>query len=230
MESLDLLANNLANAAAPGFKADREFYSTYLSAEACLSPGGDIGSLMPVVERQWTDFAQGDLTPTGNPLDVAIKGRGFFVALSNDGPLLTRDGALRLSTEGYLETRAGFRLRGNDGKPIQLDPSLDITFAPDGAVLQGGETVAQLDVADVKDLNTLVKHGMNYYDLPAPGTVAATTAELRQSTIESANSQPAESAVRLVSVMRQFEMLQRAVSIGADMNRRLMEQVARVTT
>ena len=78
MESLDMLANNLANASAPGFKVDREHYSTYLSGEAAESPAGDFGSVMPVIERQWTDFSQGTLTTTGNSLDLALSGKGFF--------------------------------------------------------------------------------------------------------------------------------------------------------
>lgn len=229
METLDLLANNLANASAAGFKADREFYNTYVSAEAAAAADGD-GSLMPVVERQWTDFAQGAVVATGNPLDLAIQGRGFFVALSPGGPLLTRDGSFRLSLTGSLETRSGYPLRGQDGKPIELDPSQSIEFTPEGEVKQGGEAVARLDLVDVKDLAALSRHGMNYYDLPASGAVPAGAAQLRQSSIEAANFQPAESAARLVSVMRQFEILQRAVSIGTDMNRRAVEQVARATT
>jgi len=68
MESLDMLANNLANAATAGYKGDREFYGLYTSA-AALSPPGPPGapSALPVIERQWTDFSQGILNPTGNP-------------------------------------------------------------------------------------------------------------------------------------------------------------------
>src|ERR1700719_1069785 len=72
LESLDMLANNIANSSAPGFKADREFYGLYLSAEAADSPIGTSPTTLPVIERQWTDFAQGSLMPTGNPLDLAL--------------------------------------------------------------------------------------------------------------------------------------------------------------
>src|ERR1700739_1081221 len=87
IESLDMLANNIANSSAPGFKADREFYNIYQSAEAAESPEGTTPSVLPVIERQWTDFTQGSLTPTGNPLDVALAGEGFFVASSPSGRL-----------------------------------------------------------------------------------------------------------------------------------------------
>jgi flagellar basal body rod protein FlgG len=66
MESLELLANNLANAATSGYKSDREFYSLY------TSPHSSGEKTQPVIEREWTDFRQGVLAPTGNPLDQAL--------------------------------------------------------------------------------------------------------------------------------------------------------------
>src|ERR1700692_258268 len=102
LESLDMLANNIANSSSPGFKADREFYAVYLSAEAADSPGGTNPTTLPVVERQWTDFSQGSLMPTGNPLDLALNGQGFFVVQSANGPVFTRDGSFRLSQPGEL--------------------------------------------------------------------------------------------------------------------------------
>ena len=76
MESLDLLANNLANAATGGFKSDREFYGLYSSAAA---EAGDSGlATVPAIEKRWTDFSQGTLRKTGNSLDLALSGKGFF--------------------------------------------------------------------------------------------------------------------------------------------------------
>ena len=229
MESLDMLANNLANASAPGFKVDREFYSTYLAADTTEPPGAEAGSTMPVIERQWTDYSQGAITPTGNPLDIALKGKGFLVAISPTGPLLTRDGSFRMSPQGVLETTDGLKVRGQDGKPIQLDPSRQVEITLSGEVRQDGQTISQIDVVDIKDAHSLSKHGMNYYEFPSAGVTPASDSQFEPGSIEAANFQPAESAVRLVSVMRQFEMLQRAVSIGADMSRRVVDEVAKVT-
>src|ERR1700758_5179085 len=89
MESLDLLANNVANASTGGYKADREFYSLYVAPEA---QGSDAASTMPVIERPWTDLSQGLLQPTGNPLDLALSGNGFFTVQGPGGPLYTRNG------------------------------------------------------------------------------------------------------------------------------------------
>jgi flagellar hook-basal body protein len=92
MESLSLLANNLANAGTSGYKSDREFYGLYASSEAGSSADGNL-QVLPVVERQWTDFAQGTIQATGNPLDVALSGRGFLVANAPGGPVYTRNGS-----------------------------------------------------------------------------------------------------------------------------------------
>lgn len=228
MESLDMLANNLANASAPGFKADREFFSTYVASDLADSSGIDMGSMMPVTDRQWTDYSQGAITPTGNPLDIALRGKGFLVAISPGGPLLTRDGSFRLSSQGFLETQDGFKVRGQGGTPIELDPSRSVDITPTGEVRQDEQTVAQLDIVDVKDEMGLSKHGMNYFDFAATAVTPAADAQIQPGSLEAANFQPAESAVRLVAVMRQFEMMQRAVSIGADMNRRAVDEVAKI--
>src|SRR5437867_3338622 len=82
-ESLDLLANNIANTGTAGFKADREFYSLYESQ-------------LPLVEGQWTDYSQGVLTPSGNPLNVGLAGPGFFALNSPAGVVYTRSGVFQI--------------------------------------------------------------------------------------------------------------------------------------
>src|SRR5437868_11843609 len=118
LECLDMLANNIANASAPGFKADREFYGLYLSAEAADSPIGTSPTTLPVIERQWTDFTQGSLTPTGNPLDLALNGQGLFVAQSPNGPAFTRDGSFRLSLKGEIETQDGLKIQRSEERRV----------------------------------------------------------------------------------------------------------------
>ncbi len=232
MESLDMLANNIANASSPGFKSDREFFGLYLSAEANDSPAGTTPAVLPVIERRWTDFAQGSITPTGNPLDLALNGKGFFVANAPSGPLFTRDGSFRISKQGELETLDGYTVQAQNGKPIQLDNSKPVDISPVGMVRQGGQDISQISIVDFEDPAALAKRGNNYFrsDISSVQPAAATKTEIQQGRLEAANSQPAESAVRLVNVMRQFESLQKAMSIGNEMNRQAVQEVAKVTT
>ena len=231
LESLDMLANNIANSSAPGFKADREFYNLYLSPEAADSPAGTTPATLPVIERQWTDFTQGVLTPTNNSLDVALNGQGFFVADSASGHIFTRNGSFHLSPQGQLETSDGHAILDPNGNPIVLDPSLPVSITPQGAISQDGQDVAQIDVVSFKDQSALAKRGSAYFAVDLK-TIAPdpSSADVVQGQLESANSQPAESAVRLVSVLRQFESLQKAMSIGTEMNRQAIDEVAKATS
>jgi flagellar basal-body rod protein FlgF len=226
LEALDLLANNIANASAPGFKADHEFYGQYLSAEAS-SQAGTVTTL-PVVERNWTDFSQGSLVATGNPLDLALSGRGFLTAKSPSGAVFTRAGALHLSPQGELQTQDGYPILDSNGKAIPADASKPVEITPDGTVRQDGQDLARIAVVDFPDLSALNKQGHAYFSSNAQPVPSS--ALIEQGKIESANSQPAESAVRLVGVMRQFDMLQRAMSIGTDMNKRALDEVARIAS
>lgn len=227
MESMELLANNLANASAAGYKMDREFYGLYVAPEA----EGAGASQLPVIERQWTDFSQGTLTPTGNSLDLALSGDGFFAVNSPSGTLYTRYGGFRLSAKGTLETKEGYAVRAVGGGTLTADPARPIEVGADGTVRQQGAELGRIEVVQPSDLSALSKQSGLYFQMdPKSGAgVSAGSAEFRQGTLENSNVGTAESAVRMISVLRQFEMLQRAITLGAEMNRRGVEEVARVS-
>lgn len=231
MESLEMLANNVANSATAGFKADREFYNLYVSQEALAGSAGGLNpdpATLPVIEKHWTDFGQGTLMPTGNPLDVAIAGKGFFVVDTQSGPVYTRNGNFRLSADGRIVTQDGQAVRflKPDGKPATIDPAAPIEVDTKGEVHQNGQVVGGLVMIDAEG-SRLEKMGSAYFKLNDPNPKLATGAEVHQRSLESANVPVGEAAVRLVSVMRQFEMLQKAISIGGEMDR-AGDEVAKV--
>ena len=220
MESLDMLANNLANTGTSGFKADREFYSVYQAA-------------LPMIERHWTDFSQGDLVPTGNPLNLGLSGQGFFALTSPAGVVYSRNGEFRISRANQLETAEGFTLRNtrDQFRPITVNPALAIDIDKDGVVRQGAQEIGQIEIVGIEQASVaLRKQGNSYFALSSAGVTPAPAAgvEIRQSTLEQSNVPVADAAIRLVSVMRQFEMLQRALLLGAEMNRKAIDEVARV--
>jgi flagellar basal-body rod protein FlgF len=231
IESLDMMANNLANASAAGFKSDQESYALYVSVEAADSPEGTNPAILPVVQSRWTDFSQGTLLPTSNSMDLALNGKGFLVASTPSGPLYTRGGSFRFSQTGQLQTEDGYDLQGMDGKPILLDNSKAIEVLPDGTVRQDGQEVARIAVVDFDDPKVLTKRGGNYFRSSAstPPTPAMQT-EIRQGQLEKGNSDSTHAASSIVTIMRQFEALQKAMTIGADMNRRSVEDVAKVSS
>lgn len=233
MEALEMLANNLANAATPGYKLDRESYSLYVAQEAqeaALAGLAPDPVLAPVVQRNWIDFRQGTLVPTGNPTDLGISGPGFFVVKGPAGTLYTRNGAFMVSRDGLLVTREGYPVLGTGGQAIHLAGKGPVVVSPEGEVRQDGVVVGRLEVVDFAQPEGLTKYGHGYFRAasaqvaPAP----ATGYVIEQGKLESSNVSTPESAVRLIGILRQFEMLQRAVSLGAEMNRRAVEELAKV--
>jgi flagellar basal body rod protein FlgG len=220
MDSLDMLANNLANTGTAGFKIDREFYGLFQQA-------------LPMVEKQWTDYSQGVLTPTGKSLDLALSGKGFFALNTPTGVVFTRGGEFEISKANQLQTAEGFTLRNirDQGKPITVNPLVAVDIQKDGVVRQEGQEIAQIELAGIEPANSMLrKLGNSYFALldPAQPVGKGNAAEVHQGTLEQSNVPVGDSAVRLVAIMRQFEMLQHALSLGTEMNKRALDEVARV--
>lgn len=226
MQSLDLLANNLANAETSGFKADREFYSVYASAEARSDVTLPGTSTLPVIEKQWTDMSPGELRVTSNPFDLAISGEGLFAVQTPGGERFTRNGAFRLAADGVLSTSDGHPVQSANGGKITLDPNSPLQVLTDGSLLQNGASAGRLRLIRV-DPASLARDGAGYFSA-APGAAApATNASVTQGAVERSNVATAGSAVQLVSITREFEMLQKAAGIGNDFAKKSISEVAR---
>lgn len=228
MESLDLLANNMANASTSGYKGDGEFYSVYTS-EAADADASESPAALPMVQRQYTDFAQGLIESTNNPLDLALTGKGLFVVKGPSGPLYTRNGNFHLSPDGTVGTVEGYPLLLSDGKELKVDTAHPFEISQDGSVRQEGQVLGQLQLAEFKDTSMLVKQGFNYFRSANGQTPAeAADVQVQQGKVEASNVNAAHGAVRLVGVLRQFEVMQKAVSLSNDMGRKAIEEVAKV--
>jgi flagellar basal body rod protein FlgG len=230
MDSLDLLANNLANSSTSGYKADREFYSTYLAPEVVNGSDPAVGD-SAVVERRWTDFAQGTLLSTGNATDLGLSGSGFFAVNGPKGPLYTRNGGFRISAQGSLVTAEGYTLRLTGGQTLQVQSGAPLQVGTDGQVSQNGNVLGQLELLNFQDPSQLSKIAGSYFQNPDPKKYApapAANLQVAQGKLETSNAAPAEAAARMVTLLRHFEMLQHAVKIAADMNRQAVEEVAKV--
>jgi flagellar basal-body rod protein FlgF len=229
MQELDILANNLANTSSRGYKADREVYSLYTSGDASGAPESG-SATQPWLKSTWVDFAQGTTASTGNPSDVALVGKGFLAVRGSSGTLYTRNGSLKVTSKGDLVAAEDRAVLDANGNPVKLNPSLPYEIDRGGVVTQAGNTVAQLSVVEFSNPAGLVKAGQAYFQASGSGVVAtpAINTEVHQGQLEESNAGPAEGAVRLVDVMRQFEMLQKAITLGAEMDKQAISEVAKV--
>lgn len=232
LEGLDLVANNLANAGTPGFKADWEVYSLYLgedSREAAQSDTGFAQASAPMLERQRTDPRQGVLMESSNPGDLALSGEGYLLLESRDGLLLTRAGRIRVAPDGRLVSPEGHEYVTVEPRRIRANPAHPVVVDKDGQVWQEGALLGRLRIVEA-DLDSAARREGLYFalDKTSMPLLKPARAEVHQGKVEASNVSPANAGVRLIQVLRQFEALQKAVQLGGEMSRRAVEDVAKV--
>jgi len=233
MQSLDLIANNIANASSPGYKADRERFSSYLSAAAAqahLVGQNTMLSEMPLIEDRYTEFRQSALQETGVATDLALEDSGFFTVETDRGLRYTRSGAFRLASDGELRTREGYRVKvlatELPGK-LSANPRLAISIDAQGVLWQQGHKLGLLAITDFARPDLLRKEqGVYFAALPGmtPHSVAAT---VTSKNLETSNVDAAASSMQLVSASREFQMLNRALQVVSTAGHGLLDQVAK---
>jgi flagellar basal-body rod protein FlgF len=230
METLDVIGNNIANAGANGYKADQEFYRLF---EGALSRSGQgVGNRpeMPYLQGSRIDFRQGPLATTGATLDVALSGPGFLVVETPQGELYTRNGSLRLDAEGTLLTSDGLSVLGADRQPLTLPREGEVEISTTGAINVDGIPVGQLLIEEFFNPNALRKVGNTLFAAPdgvEPELAAQTN--ILQGSLESANVNVPEAAVRLIAASRHFDLLRRAASlVGDEMEGQAVERLGAI--
>ncbi len=219
MHRQDVIANNLANASTIGFKRDLDAFSQR-RPESQENPGpadlahdllDRLGGGMFVAPTQ-TDFRDGALRQTDNPLDLAIAGEGFFaVRTSENGQThtrLTRDGRFSLAADGSLITTTGrHAVLGVDGEPVQVNPNQPLTIDDAGLIRQNGEAVGQLRLAAVNDPGALKHMGGGLYQATDAALAEAPQAVSRvmQGWLEASNVDPIREMVQMIRASRAID-------------------------
>ena len=229
-QALDIAATNLANTQTPGYRAEREFFrSVLLGPDAANSQLGRTVNNYGLVGGDHLNMAQGVMQQTGNPLDMAVQGDGFFVIQTANGIRYTRDGSFRRATTGRLVTAAGEPVLAANNLPIQLPPG-DVSVGEQGNISVAGGTVGTLAIVDFPVGTQLTAEGANRYVAPKDVTaVASKTSTVRQGALEAANQDVVQGSLELIVMQRQAEMMQKALSIfHTDFNKFATEDLPRV--
>jgi flagellar basal-body rod protein FlgF len=229
-QALDTSASNLANAQTAGYRAEREYFRSVL-----LDPlGGDsqLGGTVNnfgVLGGDHLDMGQGLLTATGNALDLAIEGQGFFAVQTQAGVRYTRDGSFHRTRDGQLVTTAGEPVLSSQSRPIPVPPG-EVSVGADGALSVAGGTVATVGVFTFPAGTQLIPEGKNRYLPPARvQAVAATGANVHQGALEASNQDVIQGSLDLIMMQRQAETMQRALTIfHTEFNKTAAEDLPRV--
>lgn len=212
IQALEFIANNLANISTAGFRGQQPtFRSELLGAQtASFNPLNHAMNDFSSLGGTRLDLSPGNLQPTGNPLDVAIEGDGFFSIQTAQGTMYTRNGSFRTSPAGQLVTADGDLVMGENG-PLTV-PSGAVSISADGTLSVGGAVVGKLRVVNFPGDVQLVPQGNSCYSATDASARPAARASVRQAMLEASNVNPVMGMVNLISVQRHADMMQRALS------------------
>lgn len=227
---LSQIANNLANVSSPGFKRDDSDFENVLNATQAgqsalgAANAADVG--WSSVVNAYTDFNQGELKPTGNTLDVAIDGDGFFTVQKDNNTYYTRAGNFKLNTQHELTTPSGFNVLDTSGRPIVLDPNRGTpTITPDGTILQKGTTVGRISVVAFDEPKKLTKFGQGGL-FSAPNGLQPKPVlkpHVCQEMLENSNVNVIDEMVRMIQTERSYQVQQKIIQNLDDLTQRNLE-------
>jgi len=217
MQRMDVTTNNLANVNTTGFRRERvaaQSFSEHLGLKVD-DPGVlrmmnrmAVGNLNPgvFIDLVHVDFAEGSMRVTGNPLDVALHGQGFFV-INVEGeaePRFTRDGMFTLTSEGVLVTNNGDRVQGLGGDIVI--PNGIIIINENGQVMSNGVVIDTLMMVDFEDPQTLRQAGYNYFTMTPESVQTEFAGRVEQGMLENSNVNVVREMVEMIALARAYDV------------------------
>jgi len=207
MQALDSIANNLANANTVGFKRDRLAFESFLSGT--IQTNTSKGLNFTRLQKSFTDFAPGNTQVTGNSLDLAIEGDGFFKIRRGDDFLYTRAGNFHLDPDGTLMTESGLAVVGANGQPVTI-PNHEFSIDEEGRIVVEEGEVGRINIFAIDDPDEMTKEGSCLFKLPS-GQLdrVAENARVRQGYLENSNVNMLEEMALMMEGLRAFEAHQK---------------------
>lgn len=226
---LEVVANNLANAATVGYRPDQPFFAVFNKAAGSARKLPLSGYLNDGVVFAETGVIteQGSLRATGRPLDVAIEGNAFLALRTPAGDRVTRDGRLQMGPGGELQAMDGSSVLGKNGQPITVDPKNgNVNISADGTVSQKEQVLGQLDLKAYEKPGALKRTGALRFD-PTGATDAPIKATVTQGHLEQSSVDTASTMVEMIRLNRLFEMSMKVAStLTNDLDARSINDVA----
>ncbi|HJK98072.1 MAG TPA: flagellar basal-body rod protein FlgF [Polyangiaceae bacterium LLY-WYZ-14_1] len=229
--SLDVVANNVANARTSAFRGDRVAFEEALAQQPRNPPEADELRFVAVARVQ-TDARSGSYEQTGNPLDLALNGDGFLAIETPQGERYVRAGSMVQDPGGFIVTQQGHRVLGMpptpdlDPVPIRLPPeAMEVEVSPTGVVVADGIEVGTLRLVRFDEDNTVRKEGLNLFVGEAP--LHDDVTEVMQGYLESSNVNAVAGMHELITLTRSFEALQKVIDTFRTLDDRAARDLGR---
>ncbi len=243
---LAIITNNLANVNTTGYKNDKVAFKDtmiHFAHDYAREPLENLRSkpLFPeahllsrvrlAVEK--TDFSQGSMAYTGNPLDVSLAGDGFFNVLTPQGQMYTRNGAFSQNADGTLITKQGYAVLGEGGPIVIPEGTNKVIISEDGRVFADEEEIATFQITAFEDPSRdMEKVGMNLYKLrdgavPVEENPFENGLVVNQASIEKANVNVVTEMVKMIEVQRTFEANSKVMQTAHALDTEVISKVGR---
>lgn len=232
MTRTDATANNLANANTTGYKKDVAVSKDFASVMITRINDGqdaDIGAMGrgTVIDEIAVNQEAGAIRNTGNDLDMAVDGKGFFVVQTPNGVRYTRNGAFTRSSQGELVTQDGYQVLGQNGAPIRLTGTKFAVNA-DGTVFNNGVQTGRLQVMDFVDERQLTKEGASLFAASGNAQREPASGSVRQGTLEMSNVNVVTEMVNLINGYRAYETNSKSVQAHDQLLDKAVNEVGKV--
>lgn len=262
---VETIANNIANANTAGFKKDSLVFKEHLTAltkgadnidlprkewkpdDFYRSQGGE--NAFVKVDGSYTNFSQGALTPTHNPFDLALFGKGFFEVKTPNGVRFTRQGTFTISKDGELVTNNGFKLLAEaqkddsqagdkaalaanekdiDQRLIKLPPGAKVSISKEGEIFSSQGKIGKISIVEFKDMHALRKQGQSLFINNAKDNIKRSdiTTSVNQGFIEGSNVNAIKEMSELINAHRHFENIQKAINNYDQLSGRIVNDIA----
>ena len=203
---MEVAADNIANMTTPGFKSHVAF-SAFVDSNSIDESGVNAASSL--------DMSDGKLVNTGNPLDLAISGDGFFVVRSGDKILYTRDGQFKRSDDGHIVTGNGMILQTTAGDAAVETGAF--TVSADGKISESGKDLGQVALVSFRDPSSLRLGEGGYFSAPAESAGIVAAPRIVQGSVEQSNTSDATQMLALMGALRGAESGQHIIQVYDDL-------------
>ncbi len=222
---MDMIANNVANIDTAGFKSGNMLFSEHI-----VTKNSDAHMSMVSDYANYRDFSQGTMQSTGNPLDVALEGNGFFALQSSDGSTkYTRNGSMLKNNLGQLVSSTGAPYLSSGSQPIVIPADAkEITILADGTVATDQGPVGQLQVVRFENPLGIKPVGDSMYETDQSPIPDNTKTKVQQGMLEGSNVNSVMEMTKMIEVMRRYEGVARMLQKDADMQSSMIQRLSRI--
>jgi len=229
-QALDTIAANVANSSSTGYRGQKNVFGTVLAAahHGKLSTINQVTNSYGILSGTRLDQTQGTISPTGNDLDLAVEGSGYFKVQTAKGVLYTRNGSFQVSSQGQLTTTSGDLVLGESG-PISLSKG-PVTISQDGTISSGGAISGKLKLVSFAPTTELMSRGSGSYAAPATAELPISDTRVRQGSLESSNVSPVDGIVELISAQRSAESMRHVLTmLDSEMDKTAAQDLPHVS-